>query len=453
MEAIKNSPFSNKFLKILPFSVRKKIPYYKYQYLKDNQFSSVQILTDDPEFDTTNPDKDFNFKDHSKAIVSMINGTNQKFSVGIYGEWGTGKTTLMKLIERDLRPIIFNWHNIPGSDSIILKNFLQKNFDGLNKWINNPSLDFEKSHDRKRITISSDNTEHPKNYLSITLVENRKAILEINHQKVYEFFVEKEEDTSILVKENNILVVWFNAWRYEREEQFALIPLMKTIAYAMGDHPIYNNIKPILIRGLEILSKDILRNLATRYVMTEEGFKEFEEKLIPKLEKLPEIDKDTIYFDGIKKVEDKIREISQIYTTSRIVVFIDDLDRCSPETALEVFESVKIFFEIDGFVFIIGLSRETLYKLIKAKYEKMGLSYIPPQEYIRKMIQIDINIQKWTDISIKELIDKLSYKIDKRYRQQITTNSDLIAKGVELNPRQVKRFLNRLVIALNINNS
>lgn len=32
----------------------------------------------------------------------------------------------------------------------------------------------------------------------------------------------------------------------------------------------------------------------------------------------------------------------------RIVVFIDDLDTCSPDRALEVLESVKSFFDMEG---------------------------------------------------------------------------------------------------------
>ena len=93
----------------------------------------------------------------------------------------------------------------------------------------------------------------------------------------------------------------------------------------MGEHPIYKNLKPILLRGMEILSKDILRNLATHYFMTDKGVGEFEEKLITKLESLPEIDKDTIYFDGVRKIEEKMAEILQQYPNSRIVVFVDDL--------------------------------------------------------------------------------------------------------------------------------
>ena len=33
-------------------------------------------------------------------------------------------------------------------------------------------------------------------------------------------------------------------------------------------------------------------------------------------------------------------------TNKRILVFIDDLDRCSPKTTLEVFESIKAFLDI-----------------------------------------------------------------------------------------------------------
>lgn len=45
----------------------------------------------------------------------------------------------------------------------------------------------------------------------------------------------------LLYQENDILTVWFNAWRYEREDQCALIALIKTIAYAMAEFPTYRS--------------------------------------------------------------------------------------------------------------------------------------------------------------------------------------------------------------------
>ncbi|MBA2268430.1 MAG: hypothetical protein H0W19_08865 [Nitrosopumilus sp.] len=74
-----------------------------------------------------------------------------------------------------------------------------------------------------------------------------------------------------------------------------------------------------------------------------------------------------------------------------------DLDRCSPETAVEVFESIKVFLDIEGFVFIIGLSKKTLEKIISIKLEKSGLNDIEAQEYLRKIIQLEINIPQWND--------------------------------------------------------
>ena len=33
----------------------------------------------------------------------------------------------------------------------------------------------------------------------------------------------------------NVHTVWFDAWKYENEKEFALIPLLKTINYSIKD--------------------------------------------------------------------------------------------------------------------------------------------------------------------------------------------------------------------------
>ena len=394
------------FQRITPF-------YSKFNYPKISElekFGHATILTDEIETEPIEPNNQFSFVEYSNAIISIINGSYQKCSIGIYGKWGTGKTTLMKLIERRLRPTIFNWKNVPGQDNNKLKEYLIKNFDGT-EWLNDNNIKFDK--EGKTLTISK-----PPHYISIVLdIENGKALLEIDHTKLYEFAAEEEvikEKERIKrfdrkkidympaeIKENNVLTVWFNAWRYEQEEHLALIPLIKTIAYTMGEHQYYYHIKPILLRGLEILSKDIIRNLATRYLLTDTGMKELEEKLIPKLETLPEIDKDTIYFDGIQKIESEIKRIRRNFPQTRIVIFIDDLDRCSPETAVNIFESIKVFLDIEGFIFIVGLSRELLDQMIGLKLANAGLTNVQADEYIRKIIQIEILIPQWETLLLK----------------------------------------------------
>ena len=51
----------------------------------------------------------------------------------------------------------------------------------------------------------------------------------------------------------------------------------------------------------------------------------------------------------------------------RIVVFVDDLDRCLPESALQVLESMKLFFDLEGFVFVVGLDQEVVEHVIDLK--------------------------------------------------------------------------------------
>ena len=37
-----------------------------------------------------------------------------------------------------------------------------------------------------------------------------------------------------------------------------------------------------------------------------------------------------------------------------VVVFIDELDRCLPDTVLEVFEAMRLFLFVEGMSFVIG---------------------------------------------------------------------------------------------------
>jgi predicted KAP-like P-loop ATPase len=151
-------------------------------------------------------------------------------------------------------------------------------------------------------------------------------------------------------------------------------------------------------------------------IISREDINEAEKILLPKLELLSKVDRETIYFEGLYKIEE---EMNKIPKNNRIVVFIDNLDRCSPKTALEVFESTKVFLDLEGFVFIIGLSYDTLIKLISEQYKQIGIG-IKGEEYIRKIIQIYINIPKWKSEDISKLIGNLSEKLDPQYKHIFT---------------------------------
>src|SRR5215475_11112292 len=57
----------------------------------------IRILTDEVELE--NP---IYFRSYCDVLVKVIQGSSPRFSIGIYGDWGTGKTTLMRLIKNEL---------------------------------------------------------------------------------------------------------------------------------------------------------------------------------------------------------------------------------------------------------------------------------------------------------------------------------------------------------------
>ena len=54
------------------------------------------------------------FHGYSKVLSSAAIGTQGPFTIGIFGEWGTGKTSLMRMVQSDLNgheEIVTLWFN------------------------------------------------------------------------------------------------------------------------------------------------------------------------------------------------------------------------------------------------------------------------------------------------------------------------------------------------------
>ena len=62
----------------------------------------------------------------------------------------------------------------------------------------------------------------------------------------------------------------------------------------------------------------------------------------------------------------KIR--NQDYPEFRIVIFIDDLDRCLPSAALDLIESIKSFMNIEGIIYVIGLNPASIKNIVNEKF-------------------------------------------------------------------------------------
>jgi len=136
---------------------------------------------------------------------------------------------------------------------------------------------------------------------------------------------------------------------------------------------------------------------------------------------------------------------------SRIVAFIDDLDRCTPDNALELLESIKTFFDIEGIVYVIGMDSNSINSIVKKKY---GYDFSRGFDYMQKIVQLHFEIPPWKGDDISDSVEQIIEKGLKgsEVLNEFKNTGKLIVKAVESNPRQLKRFINNVILAKAVSN-
>lgn len=98
----------------------------------------------------------------------------------------------------------------------------------------------------------------------------------------------------------------------------------------------------------------------------------------------------------------------------RIVLYIDDLDRCPEERVVEVLEAVNLLMAFPLFVVVVGVDplwvRNALTVKYLQKYEdgKNGYKGIDPSDYLEKIFQIAFHLKTADDSDIKDMLRGLS---------------------------------------------
>jgi gamma-glutamyl hercynylcysteine S-oxide synthase len=120
-----------------------------------------------------------------------------------------------------------------------------------------------------------------------------------------------------------------------------------------------------------------------------------------------------------------------------MVIFIDDLDRCRPGRIVRALETIKLYMNRSGCIFVLGACRETLYAALNAVYgpeEGRGL--------LEKVIQVGFTIPRnFPEAFVRFLEESPNDGIDV---QALETHLPLIIPALGHNPRQFKRLVNGL---------
>lgn len=121
----------------------------------------------------------------------------------------------------------------------------------------------------------------------------------------------------------------------------------------------------------------------------------------------------------------------------RLFVFVDDLDRCTPDNCIMVLEAIKLFFDLPECVFVLGIDREVVQRGIEQKYrQNLG---IHGQDYIDKLIQLPFSLPPIRQETFERFVRSITGSFE--FSPEIQA---LIVRAAEGNPRLAKRLSNCL---------
>lgn len=306
--------------------------------------------------------------------------------------------------------------------------------------------------------------------------------------------------------DKNTLTVEFNGWLFEGYED-AKTALCGTILDEMRTHETLfakgkEKIKALLkkVDGGKLLSKGVKYGLD--FLLTS-GIGTVTELTLTGIisavkQKAGDVSEDEIkkVIDAFKKEETKRTEIKNFRKTfkevfenckgERLVVFIDELDRCTPDTVLDIFEAIRLFLYVPGTTFIIGADERLVSYAVKTKYKDIpGHDIDISKEYLEKLVQYPVKIPQLNEQEVKQYITclllqnedidikKVAESITKLgINDELTSDTVKAATGKEVtegikeafdlsnqiysalatlmkgNPRHCKRFFNTLMMRI-----
>lgn len=128
-------------------------------------------------------------------------------------------------------------------------------------------------------------------------------------------------------------------------------------------------------------------------------------------------------------------------------IFVDDLDRLPPARAVQIMETIKLFFETEKCVFILAIDFDVVQKGARAIYGD-SMDEVKAKQFFDKIIQVPFNVPspggEVKNLIVELLADLKSGK--KRTLKNADKFADLSQQLLFSNPRSIKRVANSMML-------
>ena len=318
------------------------------------------------------------YKEYGRALADIINQSVPQFAVGIFGGWGSGKTTLMQEVRKGIDP-------------------------------------------------------------------------------------------------KDAICVEFSAWRYEKEDHL-IVPLLATIKdaieeWASGQDDDLGKVALQVARTVGSVVTSLVAGLSLRFGIPKALELSFDaDKALDRAAKVAahkgqpaEQQLTSVYHACFKALRLEFGRFLGRESQRRIVVFVDDLDRCLPKGVLQVLESMKLFFDLHGFVFVVGLDQQVVEWCIDVAYSRYRVQkegergyQVRGSDYIKKIFQVPFTLFPVSVVQIDEFLETLVREngVCQSQADEIRTlvrpHLSYVVGNAGMNPREVKRFINAYTLNMKV---
>lgn len=256
-------------------------------------------------------------------------------------------------------------------------------------------------------------------------------------------------------------VVWFDPWVYERRTD-VLTALLVEVGRALrrSDESRWGRVKGLLAGALKVTVELGVRATSAALfggmvpeLAKLDGLKDISVKDLGDL-----FERAERWTDGVQQVGRLFRMIlKECVPRGRLLVLLDDLDRCQPEHALDLIEGVKLLLcgawedgaENAGAeaVFVFALDRHVVGEAIRQRYPRSSL--YTGESYLEKIFDLSVEVPGLPSFDASRAVTAWLGALGNKAEMEATLGDLGVVVGVLIrepfnNPRVAKRTINRL---------
>ena len=275
---------------------------------------------------------------------------------------------------------------------------------------------------------------------------------------------------------NQCLCVWYSPWQHQQADN-PLLPLLLEIKkqysiWAKSKKRTSDIGKSIGRVGLTLLEKVVDASMsiaALNQIQVASGTSaevaQAWQGNKPELEQLSDGQRFHLIFEeAIETLLQSRKGRAKLDKDARLIIFIDDLDRCEESVIVQLLESIKLYLHSQRCVFILGIDPDAVLGALKRHWKER--SEQSNAEYLEKLVQAQLEVPQPAIKLIRNLIktqlsdhgipieappqppatEKANGDKDqaKDADSEIAALPTMLEELLEPNPRKVKNFLNSL---------